>query len=195
MIAGNAYRCCVAWARGGGVVLFGVLLIGCADNGSSSPSEPDQGAAPDESAAAVDIVAGHFAESDDPNGLHFTEEEARCTSQHIVRSLGLVRLEELGLAIDAGTPPELSEPPLSSAEGDAVYAAIEQCIDVEGQLVAALAGGDATEGQLRCVARRYLETGLPRRALVSGYDPELNAEIDAAISEAGSQCSVHWPTD
>jgi hypothetical protein len=164
------------------VVCALLLAAACAEHASSSPIE-------------VDIVAGHFAGFDDPNGLHFTDEEARCTAERIVRSLGVARLGELGLAVDADTPPELSEPPLTQEEGDAVFAAIDECIDLEGQIVDFIAGGDVSEAQAGCVARRYLATDLPRRALLSGYDPELNAEIDATMDQAAGQCGLVWAPD
>lgn len=187
--ADEAYPCPVAWTTRARVVVSVVLLAGCAEHVSSPRIERD------ESDEAVDIVVDHYAGFDDPNGIHFTEEEARCTAERIVRSVGLVRLDELGLAVEAGTPPELSEPALSEEEGDAVFAAIEECIDLEGQFVES-AGGNASEAELRCVARRYFATDLPRRALLlSGYDAELHAEIDEALDQAGSQCGVVWTPD
>jgi hypothetical protein len=155
-----------------------VLLAGCAEHASSSPIE-------------VDIVAERYAGLDDPNGLHFTNDEARCTAERVVQSVGPARLRELGLAVDPDTPPELSEPPLTEEEADAVFAAIEACIDLERQLVEVLAGGSASEGEATCVASRYLATDLPRRAILSGsYSPELNAEIDAVLDEAAGHCRV-----
>lgn len=168
----------MARARRAQVVGCALLLAAaCAEHASSSPID-------------IDVVADHFAGLDDPNGLHFTDEEARCTAERIVRSLGHDRLDDLGLGIDPDTPPELSDPPLTQEEGDAVFAAIEECIDLEEQVVDFFAGGDVSEAQAACVARRYLATDLPRRALLSGYDPELNVEIDAAIDEAASQCGL-----
>jgi hypothetical protein len=181
-----------------------MLLAACADHADSSPIEPNGSAEPGEAGesgaagAAVDIVADRYARSgaDDPNAVHYTDEEARCTAERIVRSLGVDRLVELGLVIDSATPPELVEPPLTEDEGDAVFAAIEACVDLEAQMMDVLAGGDASESDVSCVVRQYLATDLPRRAILArGYDPQLNAEIQSTLEEAGRRCGAVFVPD
>jgi AraC-like DNA-binding protein len=84
-------------------------IAGCAEHASSSPIE-------------VDIVAERYAGLDDPNGLHFTNDEARCTAERVVPSVGPARLRELAAAPSWKARFGLVDRVLADAMDDAVGA-------------------------------------------------------------------------
>ncbi len=127
----------------------------------------------------------------DPNGLQFSSEEAECAADAITAAIDVARLEELGLDMDDKAAPELTEPPLTTQEGDVVYEAFEACIDLEAQLGESFAADGSLDAQsAQCVADEYLASGLPREALLGrGFDAALNDRIDASVAAAFEACS------
>jgi hypothetical protein len=96
----------------------------------------------------AEVIATSLRETgeSDPNGLQFTASEAECAAELTTDEIKLARLEELGLKVDSGVGPELSVPPLTTPEGDAVYRAYEACLNLPAQVEALLAsGGTMTE--------------------------------------------------
>lgn len=176
-------------------MLVGGLFLGCsgdddtddASEGSSSDASGGDTASSDEE-AAVDILAAELADGDAPNAVPFDDEEARCTAEGLVDQLGVGRMAELGVETATG---EVTQDPLTSMtdeESVAAFDVILECTDAEGELVDILISEGMSQELAGCVAGRYLETDLPRRSVMSEYDPELNAEIDAALAEAETAC-------
>lgn len=157
------------------------------DTGTTD-EEPDDGRplSADE-AKAVELFVQQFGSYDDPNGLQFTAEEALCAAEASVEALGMERLVELGFDPEAADLGGLDDT-LTAAESDAMYQAIAGCIDLETQLAAMFEQSGMTEDVARCVAQRYLDTGLAEQAIAGDYDPALNEEIDAALTEATEAC-------
>ena len=141
-------------------------------------------------ARAVELFTEQFAGYDDPNGLRFTDEEARCAAEAAVQALGLARLVELGFDATAEDLSALDDAALDDDESDAMYQAIAGCIDFAAQLTDIFVQGGIDEAAARCVAERYLETGLAQQSMTSDYDPALNDQIDAALAEARRACGA-----
>jgi hypothetical protein len=168
-----------------------VLVAGCA---KSADGRGGEGALDESSDAgrAVEILAvNNFSDSGDVNAVQFTPDEARCTAEAVVGALGVVRLQELGLELGAGSEPTLVEPPLTTAEADAVFAAITGCVDVEGQITDMLVRGRVPEDDAECVARGFVDSGIIRRTLLTDEDHQPSAdEVNGALSSAGLACGV-----
>jgi len=170
-----------------------VTLGACSDGGDDEDAAAEDDTtttsttAPDDEARAVELFVQQFGSYDDPNGLQFTAEEALCAAEASVEALGMERLVELGFDPDA---PDLGglDDTLTAAESDAMYQAIAGCIDLETQLAAMFEQSGMTEDVARCVAQRYLDTGLAEQAIAGDYDEALNEEIDAALTEATEAC-------
>jgi hypothetical protein len=79
---------------------------------------------------------------------------------------------------------------LEPDEEGPVYDAMTGCIDIEAQTTDLFVGTGMAEDVAACVAERYLATDLPQQGMMSDYDPELNAEIDAALAEAFEACGA-----
>lgn len=141
----------------------------------------------------VAVIATSLRETgeSDPNGLQFTAAEADCAAEKIADAVERPRLEELGLGVDSGVGPELSEPPLTTSEGDAVFAAYEACLDLPAQVTTLLkSGGSMTDDVAECVADAYVESGIMREALLNPqFNQEVNDRIDAVLAEAEAECS------
>lgn len=168
--------------RGWALVCLAVL-VGCVDRASTLPSGVD------DAVSAIDLIASHKEATTDPGALHYSAEEAQCFAGRVVSELGIDRLESLGLDLDEDTAPDLSQPPLDDREGDAVYGAMQDCVDLPAQIADILAAGGAPPAVAECMAERYLETDLPRRALVgAGHDPDLNAAIQGVLYLARGAC-------
>lgn len=127
----------------------------------------------------------------DPNALKFSSEEADCTADAIVTELDVARLEELGLDLDEGVAPVLTQPPLTIEEGDIVFGAFEACVDLPSQIGASFAADPTLDEQgAKCVTDEYLASGLVREALLGGgFDQDLNDRIDATLADAYHTCS------
>ncbi|MDQ2651196.1 MAG: hypothetical protein M3Z03_16785 [Actinomycetota bacterium] len=130
--------------------------------------------------------------SEDANSLEFDDDAAACAAAAIVDDLGEGRLRELGLDVASRRGPELTSPPLSEAEGDAVFGAFEGCLDLVGQLGRAFArDGELRTSVAECVASRYVDSGVLRDALLApGSDPELNDRIDRTVLDAIAACDA-----
>lgn len=155
------------------------------DNGTTAAEAGDDAA----SAVAIDLIAAAFRGDPDPNGLQWDDANARCSAEAVVDSLGVDRLREIGLDAETGEPPQLSEPPLTPDEADRVFRLIGECVDLRAQLIDFIADSGVPPDQASCIADAYLATPFPQASLMSSeYDPELNEQIDAALSDAAAQC-------
>ena len=126
------------------------------------------------------------------NSLGFDARSAACAADAVVRDLGAARLQQLGLDVASGQGPELTEPPLTTAEADAVYAAFDACVDFVDQIGATI-GGDSgmPDDVAECVASAYVESGVLREALFAdGFDGTLNGRIDGVLADAEQACSA-----
>lgn len=172
-----------------GPLVVGGLLVGCGGGGDDGADGARDD--PAERAAAVEVLTGIFAGQADPGAvLSFDAGQASCAAEAVVDALGVERLEELGLDLATGEPPTMAEPPLGTREAREVYGGIGDCIDLTARIAADLAaGGDLDEATARCTAERYLDTSVARDALAGSTDPELPAEIDAAVAEARAACT------
>jgi hypothetical protein len=169
-----------------------VLACGsCADEapgGDGDDSAEEAGGSAD--ATAIDVVADGFLAAVDPNGLRWDEASARCSAEAVVDALGVDRLEEIGFDADAGTPPQLSEPPLAPEEADRVFTSVSECVDLRAQFEDLLAAGGVPPDQASCMADAYLATPFPQASLMSTeHDPDLNEQIDAFLTDAAAQCA------
>ncbi|HJR24649.1 MAG TPA: hypothetical protein VJ804_04200, partial [Acidimicrobiales bacterium] len=166
-------------ARGVSCTLVAGLLIavGCADD----PREP-------ESADLRRVIVRSLEEADQDNALHFTDEEAACTADRVMRAISDDRLKDLG--VDEGFG--LSTLDFSPEEEGVVFAALDACVDLVGQ-VAATIGRDTglADDPARCVAAAYVSSAVFRDALFAGeFDPALEARIDAALGAAAEGCGL-----
>lgn len=79
----------------------------------------------------------------------------------VVAEVGLDRLEEVGLGLQTETAPTLWQPELTEAEGDMVYGAYDDCLDLERRDVEGFMTDGLTEAQARCVSQGYRGSGIP----------------------------------
>jgi hypothetical protein len=143
----------------------------------------------------LDRVAAWFVTQTDPNGMQFDDDEADCAAERVVDGLGVARIEELRTeaANEVGSPPEgldlLQQPPLDDAEADLVYEAMTACIDFTAQVTEVLVGAGQTPEDARCMAERYIDTDVPRKAIMAARtSPELTAEINQALATVAAAC-------
>jgi hypothetical protein len=146
-----------------------LVVLGAAgcSGGSAGPAPGDEAAsattAPTdaETARAIEIVEAELLAV--PRVDFRSDDEPGCVAEQVVTRIGLERLREVGLDVDAGTPPRLWQPELAEAEGDQVFAAYEHCIDFEQRDVDGFVEDDGlTEDEARCVSRAYRASGIPR---------------------------------
>jgi hypothetical protein len=167
------------------VLIAAGLLVGCGGGDGG-----DEGDSAEERAAAVELMTGLFAQSSDPNAvLSFDARQAGCAAEAVVDTLGIERLEELGMDLATGEPPTMAEPPLGTAEAREVYGGIGDCIDLTTRVAEEFRRGGLDEAAARCAAEHYLDTPVARDALAGSADPALPPKIDAAMAEAVTACS------
>jgi hypothetical protein len=108
-----------------------------------------------------------------------------------VVELGVPRLEEMGLDVAAGAGPDMTEPPLTADEADAVFAAMDDCMDIESQLADLLVDGNVAEDDAACIAEEFHASGMTRRTVLADDEHQPAAEeVDAALNDAGEACGV-----
>jgi len=129
---------------------------------------------------------------DQGNSIRFEDDDARCAAARILDAFEPQRLEELGLDVEAGEGPELSQPPLTETEGGAVYDALDGCTDLVDQVGTALrSDAGLADDVAACVADRYEESGVLRDSLLApDFDEALTARIDATILESIEACQA-----
>ena len=135
-----------------------VLAQACTDD--ESAAQPERSSpGPDHDAAVAIITVDLLAV---PRADFRADEEARCVATHVVAEVGLDSLEEVGLDLETETPPTLWQPELTEAEGDMVYEAYDDCLDLERRDVESYMADGLTEAQARCVSQGYRGSGIPR---------------------------------
>jgi hypothetical protein len=110
----------------------------------------------------------------------------------VADGLGADRLRELGLDVPSRQGPDLTEPPLTEDEGDTVFDAFTDCLDLTEQLTSAFArDAGLPTGQAACVADRYLDSGVLRDSLLApSFDQALNDRIDHTVEAAITACTA-----
>jgi hypothetical protein len=165
----------VRWVLGGALALVGV--VGC----SVDPRALDSG-------ELRQLIVRGLEEADQENALHFTEDEAECTADRVMDAISDDRLKDLG--VDEGFG--LSTLDFSRQEQDAVFDALQGCVDLVDQVSEVLgADADLPEAEARCMAERYIASDPFREAIFAKrFDAELNRRIDAELAAAAQACGV-----
>jgi hypothetical protein len=173
------------------VVMFAVVACG-SDQSEPAEAEPQPNGPGARSANELIAESLQATGDSDSNGLQFTSEEADCAADAIAAGFDTARLEDLGLDLDEQAAPELTQPPLTTEEGDIVYRAFEECVDIRSQVSEIFASDPSLDEQAAaCVADQYLASGLMREALLDqGFDQDLIDRIDAALADAIDTCST-----
>ncbi|MGH9258319.1 MAG: hypothetical protein ACRD08_00235, partial [Acidimicrobiales bacterium] len=135
-----------------------VVVPACTDD--ESAAQPERSSPGPDSAAAVEIVTEELLAV--PRADFRADDEARCVATQVVAEIGLDRLEEVGLDLETETPPTLWQPELTEAEGDMVYWAYDDCLDLARRDVEGFMTDGLTEAQARCVSQGYRGSGIPR---------------------------------
>jgi hypothetical protein len=173
-------------ARLGGLAVLVLAVGACSPGGTVVPDEDASDGGAEEQAVAQ--LTAEFAGMDDPNGIRFTEDEARCAAEAVVEALGADRVVDLGPDPGAEDAAGLMDAALDLEEQGAVYEAMTGCIDLEAQTTDLLVASGMTEDVAGCVAQRYLAADLAQQGMMGAYEPELNAEIDSALADAYAAC-------
>ena len=186
--------------RGGRWVLVALAVTvvpfnACMDGPGDDAADPPDTTAPTAEQTAH-RVATWFTNQSEPTGLQFTADEADCAARGVVDGLGVARIEELRseAANEVGSTGDgvglLQEPPLEPDEADVVYTAMTGCIDFTAQVTDVLVATGKPPDAARCMAERLVDTEVPRRAIMAAEtDPELMAEINAALTTVATACA------
>ena len=135
-----------------------VMVPACSED--ESGAQPDPRSPGEDDAAAVEIVTAGLLAT--PRADFRADDEARCVATQVVAEVGVDRLAEVGLGLETETPPTLWQPELTEAEGDMVYGAYDDCLDLERRDVEGFMTDGLTEAQARCVSQAYRGSGIPR---------------------------------
>jgi hypothetical protein len=174
------------------------MVQACSDDEpATQPDRPEPGA---DDAAAVEIIAADLLAV--PRADFRADDEAPCVATRVVAELGLDRLEDVGLDLEAEAPPTLWQPELTEAEGDMVYEAYDACLDLERRDVEGYMADGLTEAQARCVSRGYRGSGIPRIHMLepphgTTLGPDRRAaheDLDVFLSAARQAC-LDWITE
>ena len=133
------------------------------------------------------VIVTSLEQQSEDNALHFTTGEADCVATRVTRAISDDRLRDLGVVDRFG----ISELDFSPDEETVVWDALEACVDLAGQVAETL-GQDSglSAEQAQCMAGGYVAAPEFREAIFSeGFDPELNARIDAALAAALQACT------
>jgi hypothetical protein len=142
--------------------------------------------------AAVSIVAADMEAY--PRAEFRNAGERRCVAEQVVDAIGLDRLREVGLDVGQARPPSLWQPKLTRAEGDAVYAAYDDCLGLEDRDVEAFMAEGMSRAQALCASRGYRASGIP---LVHTLEPPhtgeptrvaAHADLEAFLDAAKQAC-------
>jgi hypothetical protein len=175
-----------------------VVVPACTDD--ESAAQPERSLPGPDQAAAVEIITAELLAL--PRADFRADDEARCVATHVVAELGLDRLEEVGLDLETDTPPTLWQPELTEAEGDMVYGAYDDCLDLERRDVDGFMSDGLTEAQARCVSQGYRGSGIPRVHMLEPPHGETLAPDRVAAHEdldmfldAAKQACRDWITE
>jgi hypothetical protein len=169
------------------IVLSGLLFIAaCGDD--------DGGGGSDLSAEEQEYVDAAMAEFDPAEAEPLTEDDARCVVTSMVESLGVDRLEELGITPetfgdDDGAPfPE----GLTEDEANSVVDGFDGCLDLSALFAESMAGDPSIDDETKeCLAdafdsdtvRRIFVTMLTEGEDALGDNPELMQELMGIFQE------------
>jgi hypothetical protein len=175
-----------------------VVVPACTDD--ESAAQNDRSSPGPDHAAAVEIITADLLAV--PRAEFRADDEARCVATHVVAELGLDRLEEVGLVLETETPPTLWQPELTEVEGDMVYGAYDDCLDLERRDVEGFMTDGLTEAQARCVSHGYRGSGIPRVHMLepphgTTLGPDRLAaheDLDVFLSAAKQACR-DWITE
>jgi hypothetical protein len=115
-------------------------------------------------ALGVEVVAAGL--TDYPRAELRSDDEVRCVAEGIVDGLGIERLAELGLDVDAEEGPLLYGPDMTGDDADAVYAAYDDCLGFRRRDVEQFVADGLSEAEAGCVSDAYRASGIPRAHLV-----------------------------
>jgi hypothetical protein len=149
----------------------------------------------DDEDAAVDVVVADMQAY--PRADFRSDDERRCVAEQVVDAIGLDRLREVGLDVDQAGPPSLWQPKLTRAEGNAVYAAYDDCLDLEQRDVEAFMAEGMSRAQALCASRGYRASGIPRVHTLepphTGEPTRVAAHADLeAFLDAAKQACRDW---
>lgn len=130
--------------------------------------------------------------AEEANSLAFDATAAACAARAVVRDLGAVRLQQLGLDVPSRQGPELTEPPLTTEEADLIYMAFVECLDLVAQLGATIGRDSGMPADVSaCVASGYVESGVLREALFADeLSGTLASRIDSVLADAARACKA-----
>ncbi len=151
-------------------------LVACGD---------DAGDGGDASAELVAAIAGEIATPDEPDDLPIPAENAQCMASDIVESIGVDRLNALGVTPES-VPDELSEVDLSDAEVATVVDIQLGCVDIRALIAESIVtGGGFSAESATCLAEAVPDGVLRDVGLAEiGGDAELAASSQAAFEAA-----------
>jgi hypothetical protein len=177
-------------------VVVAVLASGCGgdddDGESAGGDDAGAGEASGESAEPGDRAAYVDAIGETLTFLGLTEEEGDCLANVYLDVIGLEEIR------DQSTPGEIRETAnlttlgseLTAADGDALYAGANECLDVRGLLLRLVSGGD--EVARACLDQAISDDAL-REAFVGGLllgGEGLDPEVESSITDAYEQCAA-----
>lgn len=150
--------------------------------------DDDGGGSGDLSGPEQEFVDAAMAEFDPAEAEPLTEDDARCVVTSMVDSLGLERLEELGITPDSFGSDEGAPFPenLDEDEANDVVDGFEDCLDLGALFAESMASDDALDEETRdCLAdafdkdmvRRLFVTMLTKGEDALEEDPELLGDI------------------
>jgi hypothetical protein len=176
------------------------LVVAPACTDGESGAQPERFSPGPDHDAAVEIITAELLAV--PRADFRADDEARCVATHVVADVGLDRLEEVGLDLETETPPTLWQPELTEAEGDMVYRAYDDCLDLGRRDVAGFMADGLTEAQARCVSQGYRGSGIPRVHMLepphgTALGPDRLAaheDLDLFLNAAKQACR-DWITD
>jgi len=168
------------------LVLATTMSCGGDDSSTTTTAPASVSSAEQQSLDLTDVIAESLDAIDEFGAISFTSAEAKCTADLVVRAIDGGRLIELG----AASGEDLTQMVWSPDERDLVFAAVEQCVDLEDQLTELFVVDGADPEFAACVAELYAASDVLPEALFSTEpDADLDGRIDAALRSAVADCS------
>jgi hypothetical protein len=161
------------------LLVIGVLLTfaaGCGDDDTESGGGDGGSDLSDEEQAYVDeAVEGFDPDRDAP----MTEDDARCIATSMVETLGVDRLEEMGLTPESfASDAELPDGAVSEADARTMVDGISDCIDLRELFLAGFTEDESLSPEaVECLSEQFDEDLVTRSMVV------LLSEGEDALSE------------